>query len=43
MRRPNREYLAYLCVGVLLGLIAYVVVGAAWLGYFAWANALAGS
>lgn len=42
VRRPNREYVAYLCLGLILGAVAYIVVGALWLGYWAWANALAG-
>ena len=36
------EYVAFVAIGVLLGLAAYVVVGALWLANFAWQNAVAG-
>ena len=38
----NREYLAYLCLGLILGALGYIVVGALWLANFAIQNELAG-
>lgn len=42
MSAERREYLAYLALGVILGVAGYIVAGTLWVANFAWQNALAG-